>query len=171
MEHLPQNHPQAKWANLTVCSECGDTYAPPWCFDDWEAVRFGRDACILCDNNTIIWAGTPDWANPQTLLRDCRELVEETEGTVTFSSDLRERFAKVTRICHECVQSTPEKRLYWEVGHQVKATTLKEPMWEPLDPEDIEIEENVAAEDVHIDLVDKVDLELGEDSGLDEEFD
>lgn len=136
--HLPRNHPKRKWLLFAVCGECGDAYGPQWMSGEWDTVRLETVPCHFCNNRNVRWVGTPDWANPETLLRHCDELLDESGGSVTFTTDLRKQFARVTAACRECAQSTSETKLYNLLKLWADHVTLERPMWEPIEIDDWE---------------------------------
>lgn len=139
MYHLPQNHPKRQWANISVCRECHDAYGPPLLFDEWDAVRFEWGSCPFCGSRNIRWVGTANWANPWKLLQQCLELINESAEGINFPTELREQFARLTTVCYECTPSTPEKALYQKLKQRIKKVTLEEPMWEPVELDEIKI--------------------------------
>jgi hypothetical protein len=108
-------------------------------FDEWDAVRFEWGSCPFCGSRNIRWVGTANWANPWKLLQQCLELINESAEGINFPTELREQFARLTTVCYECTPSTPEKALYQKLKQRIKKVTLEEPMWEPVELDEIKI--------------------------------
>jgi hypothetical protein len=159
LEHLPRNHPKRQYYRRAVCGECAAVYGPPPLFEEWETVSLSTRSCRFCGASSIRWTGTADWANPRVVLQACLERIAATDGTVRFPTELRQRLARVTTVCRECMASKSEKALYAVLKRRAKRATLEEPMWEPAEEPEIDI----TVADPEAEPVDEIDVEVDED--------
>lgn len=138
MYNLPQNHPKRMWAWVTVCEECSEIYSPPLIFDAWRTVTLREVSCPFCNGDTINWVGTADWANPQSLLTEYLQLMEDADEK-RLPKELCDQLLRVTAVCQECIQDKPDGELLQELERSTERVTLEDPMWEPVEQDDLEI--------------------------------